>query len=97
MTDWPNDPYGDMAPILERSIEAAKARHPSGKGSVVDVIEPVHLTAQDRCDACGAQAMYRVKSAITLGELDMCGHHWNENASDLTFKGWVIIKWTLNR
>lgn len=58
----------------------------------MEVIEPpVQLTAADRCDACGAQAVYRVKSVITLGVLDMCGHHWNANASDLIVRGWVII------
>jgi len=31
------------------------------------------LTASDRCDRCGAQALVRV--VLTSGELLFCGHH----------------------
>lgn len=33
----------------------------------------VPLTAQDRCDRCGAQA--KVRAILTAGELLFCGHH----------------------
>jgi hypothetical protein len=34
------------------------------------------LTAQDRCDACGAQAYVQAIGAI--GDLLFCGHHWEK-------------------
>ena len=37
------------------------------------------LTANDRCDGCGAQAYVRVRLA-TGGELLFCGHHWGRHA-----------------
>ena len=39
------------------------------------------LTAEDRCDACGAQAYVYV--ALESGDLLFCLHHWNENKSAL--------------
>ena len=36
------------------------------------------LTAEDRCDRCGAQAYLRVELA-TGGELLFCAHHAREN------------------
>jgi hypothetical protein len=37
------------------------------------------LSADDRCDGCGAQAYVRVRLA-TGGELLFCGHHWSRHA-----------------
>ena len=39
------------------------------------------LTAEDRCDVCGAQAYIRVN--LVTGELLFCGHHGNENKAKL--------------
>ena len=39
------------------------------------------LTAEDRCDVCGAQAYIRV--TLAAGELLFCGHHGNENKPKL--------------
>lgn len=40
-------------------------------------LEPRHiLTAEDRCDSCGAQAYVRVTMAT--GELLFCAHHGNK-------------------
>jgi len=39
------------------------------------------LTAQDRCDACGAQAYVRVVGVT--GSLDFCGHHYKINEDKL--------------
>ena len=77
---WPEDPYGDMTPILEASVEAARERHPSGKDvgtTAHEAIEgaikadgealPDALTAADRCDAgCGAGALYRVEKEFVI-------------------------------
>ena len=41
----------------------------------------VMLTAEDRCDACGAQAYIRV--GLASGDLLFCGHHGNENKEKL--------------
>lgn len=42
---------------------------------------PANLTAEDRCDACGAQAYIRV--GLATGDLLFCGHHGNENKEKL--------------
>ncbi len=39
------------------------------------------LTAQDRCDACGAQAYVRVR--LPYGELFFCGHHASQHLDKL--------------
>ncbi|WP_127127550.1 hypothetical protein [Georgenia sp. SYP-B2076] len=39
------------------------------------------LTAQDRCDACGAQAYVRVQ--LESGELLFCAHHARKHAEAL--------------
>jgi hypothetical protein len=40
------------------------------------------LTAEDRCDRCGAQAYIRVELS-TGGELLFCAHHGREHADKL--------------
>jgi hypothetical protein len=40
------------------------------------------LTAQDRCDACGAQAYYQVNFGET-SKLMFCSHHYNANKAKL--------------
>jgi len=39
------------------------------------------LNANDRCDACGAQAYIRV--GLSTGELLFCSHHGNANKAKL--------------
>jgi len=40
------------------------------------------MTAQDRCDRCGAQAY--VRATMESGfELLFCAHHWHENQARL--------------
>lgn len=39
------------------------------------------LNANDRCDACGAQAYVRV--TLATGELYFCAHHANANKAKL--------------
>jgi hypothetical protein len=41
---------------------------------VSDTVEPMKLTALDRCDRCGAQAYVQVKLVSGL-ELLFCAHH----------------------
>ncbi|MGO1458721.1 MAG: DUF7455 domain-containing protein [Flaviflexus sp.] len=41
------------------------------------VVEPMQLTAIDRCDACGARAYVRVE--LESGSLLFCGHHANQH------------------
>jgi hypothetical protein len=124
MPYWPQDPNGDMVPILKQSIEvaealkAAKARHPSGKASGFPVVETfqgadmvtepvadeafpsyrsdgqrqrVTLTAADRCDNCGAAAVYRTQSGVTTTVLDFCLHHWRKHAPAMMQQGWTVI------
>jgi len=44
-------------------------------------IERTALTAEDRCDRCGAQAFVRV--VLPFGELLFCGHHFAKHAATL--------------
>lgn len=67
MGDWPDDPYGDMVPLLRASVEDAKRRHPSGKGNVMEGVQEeieVCLTAADRCDMCSAAAQFRMQMQL---------------------------------
>lgn len=80
--------------MRQASVEAAKQRHPSGSSSAKGVI----LTAVDRCDGCGAGAVYRVMKRITGMEavvansaLDFCGHHWRKNFPKMVDSGWVVV------
>jgi len=52
----------------------------------VDTHDP--LTAMDRCDKCGAQAMVRAK--LLGGELYFCGHHGREVSSKLVESSLVV-------
>ena len=45
-------------------------------------LEQTPLTAQDRCDRCGAQAYVRA-TLISGGELLFCGHHAKEYSEGL--------------
>jgi hypothetical protein len=58
-----------------------------------DTVTPVEvtvnsLTAEDRCDVCGAQAYIRV--TLATGELLFCGHHGNANKEKLQP---IALKW----
>lgn len=96
MSEWPTDPNGDMVPVLEQSIEAAKQRHPSGV-EIIGVTNIV-LTAADRCDAeCPAAALHRVEykpaglDHHTPAQLDFCGHHFRQSWPSLEATSWVVI------
>lgn len=47
------------------------------------------LTALDRCDRCGAQALVRYD--LNGLELQLCGHHDRENRPALLAKGARIV------
>jgi hypothetical protein len=48
---------------------------------VTTSLEIPRLTAQDRCDACGAQAYVRVE--LATGQLLFCAHHARRHADAL--------------
>lgn len=91
---WPIDPDGDMVPVLEASVEAAKMRHPSASPNPPGVM----LVATDRCDNCSAAAAYRV-SRISADDphdvpamvLDFCAHHWKKHFPKMVDQGWVVV------
>lgn len=98
---WPADPNGSLVPILEASVEAAKARHPSGKEIGTTMHESIEqtlpdsgvLTAADRCDAaCGAAAVYQVTSPDIgpASGLLYCLHHWRKHFPKMSEKGWKV-------
>lgn len=89
---WPDDPDGSLVPVLEASIEAAKKRHPSGKGESVETVVPTF----DPCDRCGHAAAYRVgKFDENDRPLDMalnfCGHHFRKIFPPMADQGWAVI------
>lgn len=95
---WPQDPDGDMTPILEASMEAyeaARERHPSGAEVPpvpVDVVDTVReaLTSADRCDNdCSAGALYRVKLREMV--LDFCHHHHHKHFPTMEPWGWKVV------
>ena len=45
------------------------------------------LTAQDRCDACGAAAQVGLSNGLLL-----CTHHHNQHASALAAKGVTVTQ-----
>ena len=47
------------------------------------------LTAQDRCDRCGARAAHVAKK-MSFSELLFCGHHIREHEGALLNQGWII-------
>jgi anti-anti-sigma regulatory factor len=57
---------------------------------------PQALTALDRCDSCGAQALVRwvimKKRRKNQQELIFCGHHSNSYAETLQGKGFVVFE-----
>ncbi|HVX91152.1 MAG TPA: hypothetical protein VHC20_06040 [Candidatus Paceibacterota bacterium] len=54
------------------------------------------LTAHDRCDACGAQTLYRMhrppteEHPLRKGVLDFCGHHYRTHLPELLGDGWSV-------
>jgi hypothetical protein len=96
---WPEDPYGDMAPILEASVEAAKERHPSGKeigtGAHEAIEEEIHgapdvLSQADRCDNdCTAEALYRLQ--LRDMTLEFCHHHHAKHFPAMSPWGWKVV------
>ena len=47
------------------------------------------LTALDRCDRCGAQAL--VRATLEHGELMFCGHHSRQHAEALARVARAVI------
>jgi hypothetical protein len=58
----------------------------STTSTLVNEIEA--LTAQDRCDRCGAAA--KVRAITTLGEFLFCGHCGNKHLPALQATGFVV-------
>lgn len=48
----------------------------AGSAATAELEPQIALTAEDRCDSCGAQAYVRVTMAS--GELLFCAHHGNK-------------------
>jgi hypothetical protein len=54
--------------------------------TAVDTHDPI--SALDRCDKCGAQAL--VRATLANGELYFCGHHGREMSSKLVASALVV-------
>ena len=54
--------------------------------TAVDTHDP--MSALDRCDKCGAQAL--VRATLANGELFFCGHHGREMSSKLVASALVV-------
>ena len=48
------------------------------------------LVVADRCDRCGAQALYRVVKGSLV--LDFCSHHNTKYGASLMAQGFVVAK-----
>lgn len=60
---------------------------------MIETTEPAEfgaLTAHDRCDSCGAQALFRAQQPPTANELMFCGHHHRQHSATLSREGWVF-------
>ncbi len=46
----------------------------------------------DRCDRCGAEAIYRVVKSVENKPLEilLCGHHFRSSSYKLGLDGWLI-------
>jgi len=51
--------------------------------TMTTTMQPVRLTAMDRCDSCGAQAYVQVWIAPDGAELLFCAHHAHQHADKL--------------
>lgn len=49
------------------------------------------LTALQRCDRCGAQAVVMVDTLQWLSELLFCGHHYAEHVAELARLGVLLV------
>lgn len=57
--------------------------------TLVDEIEVVSLTAEDRCDRCAARALHVARKDEM--ELLFCGHHEHEFGPSMLTNGWRIL------
>lgn len=58
---------------------------------MIDVDRPViELTAADRCDRCGAQAIVLAQNSETGSEFVFCAHHIKENKDGLRAAGYFL-------
>ena len=91
---YPNNPNGDLVPILEASVEAAKERHPSGKDDTFTAAQPALglpdvITHADRCDNdCSAAALYRLQ--LREMTLEFCHHHYGKHFPEMRTSGWTV-------
>lgn len=82
--------------MKEAAVEAAKERHPSGKGmgARVELPKPsgIVLTGADRCDdgRCNAGALYRVHLASKGFDLDWCRRHFFQYFPEQSTFGWKV-------
>lgn len=57
--------------------------------------EVVSLSAQDRCDRCGAQAYTIASRADVPSDLLFCKHHTRDVEPALLEQGWTVVESTL--
>lgn len=58
---------------------------------MIDVDNPVvEFNALDRCDGCGAQAVW-LAVRDDLSELKFCNHHYAASEQNLLDEGWKLI------
>jgi hypothetical protein len=63
-------------------LRAARQSRERGADVSTTVATSFEMTAEDRCDRCGAQAY--VRAVMPSGsDLFFCAHHWRDNADVL--------------
>lgn len=50
----------------------------------------LELTAEDRCDRCGARALHKATKVGAKSELLFCDHHYREQRDGLIRNYWLI-------
>jgi hypothetical protein len=80
MSGWTDEQResADLVPALTQSLLVAYR------------VPDAPITAHDRCDACGAQTLYRMHRPPTeehpkrKGALEFCGHHYRAHLPELS-------------
>lgn len=91
MSKWQDDQRA-VATAADQDMTAVLTASILDRYKVPD--EPI--TALDRCDACGAQTLYRVHRPPTkerptlMGVLEFCGHHYRKHEPTLAARGWTV-------
>jgi hypothetical protein len=73
--------FSPVATLIRTPGAKDRLENEEREADVTTAVAPAPLTAEDRCDRCGAQAYLRVE--LASGELLFCAHHAREHGDAL--------------